>query len=318
MKNDVTLKIREKDYYSKSKQLLSIIKETIDSYDLPWTVRQIHYNLVEKNAILNTKSEYTKVSRICSDGRYSGHLPWNKIIDDTRGAYKTTAYDSIENGISSFLKFYRLDGRWAEKKTRIEVWVEKRALRRLFQPTTDKYDVFLVVGGGWNSTSAIWDSVERLLSYDAEQIDIFYFGDLDPSGDDMPRDVEERLNEFNGTSAKIRDKQIFFPEKINVHKILINEPDIEQYHLSKRFDVPVKKNGEVYNKIKEDPRARSFYDKHGELFQIEMEALPPKVMVDILETELKKYVDTEKFEHIGNLEQEEIKRVKELLDLKED
>ncbi|MBD3282932.1 hypothetical protein GF396_01435, partial [Candidatus Pacearchaeota archaeon] len=240
--NDQYLKIRNHNYQKKTLFLLSEIKKIIDSYDLPWTIRQIHYNLVEKRIIQNTISHYRKISRIGTNGRYSGHLPWNKIVDDTRGAYKTREYDSIENGISSFLQNFRLSGRWKDSKKRVEVWVEKRALRRLFFPITDKYDIYLAIGGGWNSTSAIWDAVERILMYNTEELDILYFGDLDPSGDDMPRDVEKRLREFIGLTSTLKSgEKIRFPNEINVNKILINDYDLEKYHLPKRFDVPVRK-----------------------------------------------------------------------------
>jgi len=313
MSTDIYLKIRDHKYQKKTLYLLDEIKNIIDSYDVPWTVRQLHYNLVEKRIIQNTQNDYKKISRTSTDGRYSGHLPWNKIVDDTRGAYKTTSYDSIENGISSFLKRFRLEGRWADSNNRIEVWVEKRALRRLFYPITDKYDVYLAIGGGWNSTSAIWDAVERILMYNTDRLDILYFGDLDPSGDDMPRDVEKRLREFRFLTTTVEGEKISFPSEIYVSKILINEEELEKYHLPKRFDVPAKKGNNVYNKIKADPRARGFYKKYRELFQVEIEALSPKILVDTLEEHLLKYVDIKKMEQVQKLEKQDINRINQLI-----
>ena len=310
------LKIKEHKFLNKTKKIIDIINEIINSYDLPWTVRQIHYNLVGNDIIINTLNKYKMVSRTLTNARCAGVVSWEKIIDDTRAAYKTTDYDSIENGIRSFLEDFRLSGRWSDSDRRIEVWVEKRALRRLLQPITDKYDVYLAVGGGWNSTSAIWNAVKRLTRYNTDRLDILYFGDLDPSGDDMPRDIEDRLQEFIGVRMIFNDDIArCFPGEIHVHKILLNEPDIKKYTLKKRFDVPVLKGDKLVNKIEEDPRARSFYDKHGELFQIEMEALPPNIIADVLENDLLKYVDEEKMEHIPKLEEKEIKRIKKILDI---
>lgn len=95
---DIYFKVRDEEYYEKTKRLLEQIIFIINSYNLPWTVRQIHYNLVEKEIIPNILKGYRKISRVSSKGRYTGHLPWNKIIDDTRGAFKTADYDTIENG----------------------------------------------------------------------------------------------------------------------------------------------------------------------------------------------------------------------------
>lgn len=308
------LKIRKQNFQNKTKKIIAIMNKIVNSYDLPWTVRQIHYSIVSKGMIANTPQKYKMISRTLTNARYNGFISWEKIIDDTRGAYKTTDYDSIENGINTFLENFRLSGRWDRNDRRIEVWVEKRALRRLINPITDKYDVYLAVGGGWNSTSAIWKAVKRITAYNTKQLDILYFGDLDPSGDDMPRDIEDRLNEFSGLALTFTDDMIkIFPDKIHIHKILINEPDIHKYKLQKRFDVPVKKGGKIYDKIKADPRALSFYKKHRELFQVEMEALPPNIIVDILENELKKYVNAEKMEQVSKIEKQEVNRIKELI-----
>jgi len=312
--NNSCLQVRKIRLQKRTKKFIALLKKIVNSYDLPWTVRQVHYKLVSMGILSNTQIAYRKVSRDLSKGRYTGNISWEKIVDETRGAYKTRDYASVEEGIRFFLKKFRMSGRWKDADNRIEVWVEKRALRQLFEPITDKYDVYLAVGGGWNSTSAIWEAVKRITMYDAKRLDILYFGDLDPSGDDMPRDVQERLREFYGTVLGWEDERYTtFPREIYVHKIMVNEEHIEKYALQKRFDVPVKKGNEIVNKIKEDPRALSFYQKYGEIFQVEIEALPPNVLAQVLEDNLKKYVDEELFEHIQKKEDGEKERMLQLI-----
>ena len=171
-----------------------------------------------------------------------------------------------------------------------------------FYPTTNKYDVHLNVSGGWNSTSNIWNTVRRLYERSnkgKKKIVILYFGDLDPSGSDMTRDVEDRLNEF-GLNVEIK-------------RILINIDDIERYRLVKRFDVRVKKGEKVYNKIEADPRAKRFYDKFGELFQVEVEAIDPKVLIERLEESILEYVDSDEHNRIKKKEQKEVEEIKKRL-----
>ena len=217
------LKIRDIKFQKKTSKFLEHIQKVVDSFSVALTVRQIHYRLVALGIVDNTIQNYRKVSRITSDGRYAGLIDWDKIVDDTRNAYKTQDWDNIDDAIKNTLDNYRRN-RWKKSKYYVEVAVEKRTLTNMFYPITNKHDVYLNVGGGWNSTSNIKKTVYRLwLRSDngKKKIAILYFGDLDPSGDDMTRDIEHRLKEFG--------------LDIEVKRILINMDDVERYSLVKRF-----------------------------------------------------------------------------------
>lgn len=74
----------------KTRQLIDLILELVSKYDIPVTVRQVHYLLVGIAQINhpNTLSGYQKVSRILTDMRYGGLLDWDKIVDQSRDVYK--------------------------------------------------------------------------------------------------------------------------------------------------------------------------------------------------------------------------------------
>ncbi len=85
--------------------------------------------------------------------------------------------------------------RWAGQEYYVEVWVEKDALSGVLNPISRKYHVHLVVNKGYSSASAMYDAKDRFIEAmnDGKKCVILYFGDLDPSGEDMVRDINNRL-----------------------------------------------------------------------------------------------------------------------------
>jgi hypothetical protein len=143
----VIQKLREYRPQRKTQALIDIILQLVQKYDIPLTVRQVHYLLVETPEAKhsNTISGYQKVSRILTGMRYGGLLDWDKIVDETRDVYKQTSYDSINDAVRSLLRSYRKD-RWRDSQYRVEAWTEKRTLVNLFYPITNAYDVHLASG----------------------------------------------------------------------------------------------------------------------------------------------------------------------------
>jgi hypothetical protein len=112
---------------------------------------------------------------------------------------------------------------------------------------------------------------------------ILYIGDHDPSGEDMVRDIRDRMTMF-GVSG------------IRVLKIALTKPQIE------RYDPPP-------NPAKlTDSRARAYIDKHGD-DSWEVEALPPAELNKIIRYALDKHVDRSKMDLIVSVEQAEKRRM---------
>jgi hypothetical protein len=283
-------KVREHRYQAKTLKFLGLVNKIILSYNVPLTVRQVHYRLVEAGiSHPNDRHGYGKTSKLTTDGRYSGHIDWNRIVDDTRQLHCRSEWESVEDLLAHALDQYHTDW-WVNSEYYIEIWCEKRTLRRMLQPVAEEYSVGLLAGAGWSSASAIWDAVERLRDIKDKKIKIIYIGDLDPSGDDMPRDVHDRLAEFG--------------VDVDLKKLLVTESDLERYHLVKRFDPP---------KLKKDTCARKFIEKYGELFQVEVEAMDPNEVIRRLTEELDKYADKAEFERIKEQEQEDVEQIKNAL-----
>lgn len=76
-----------------------------------------------------------------------------------------------------------------------------------------------VVGRGYDGWDSIRNAAERYQDYD--RVTVLYFGDFDPSGEDMVRSLRERLLFFG-----------CFPALI---KCALNMEDVTTYNLPLRF-----------------------------------------------------------------------------------
>jgi hypothetical protein len=165
--------------------------------------------------------------------------------------------------------------RWIDQKNYVEVWVEKDALSGVLEPITRNFHVHLLVNRGYSSISAMHDSALRYR--DAERHEkichLLYFGDHDPSGEDMVRDIKNRLEEFR--------------THIEVTKVALTRKQVDEYALPPN---PAKTS---------DPRARGYIEEHGDQ-SWELDALPPATLNTLLTDALEELLDREKYEaHIA-------------------
>jgi hypothetical protein len=290
----------------KTRQLIDLILELVSKYDIPVTVRQVHYLLVGIAQINhpNTLSGYQKVSRILTDMRYGGLLDWDKIVDQSRDVYKQESYKDIGEAVNMLLARYRRD-RWQGSDYYVEVWVEKRTVINQFYPITNGADVYLASGGGFSSATYVYEARERLKAQQdmGKEIVVLYFGDLDSSGEFMSEDIEKRFKEWR--------------IDLSVKRVCLNDEHLRQYNLPMTFDVPVRSGDQIVNKLERDPRAKRFAEKHkGMLFQVELEALDPNILREMLVAALSEYVDEEEQKRIRTKEKLEINRIRRRLDLR--
>src|SRR5215203_5406002 len=78
----------------------------------------------------------------------------------------------------------------------VEVWLEKDALSGIFSDVLGSYRVTLNVGrgyDGWTSIKRAADRYRRWYSGRGAETTVLYFGDFDPSGEDMHRSLIQRL-----------------------------------------------------------------------------------------------------------------------------
>ena len=153
------------------------------------------------------------------DARKEGAIPWEWVEDRLRRPQRVSMWADLADFAETAVQAYRRDV-WDTQGRLVEVWLEKDALSGFFEDILRPYGVTLNVGRGYDGWDSIHNAARRYLGW-GENVTILYFGDFDPSGEDMVRSLGERL-EFFGTS----------PELI---KCALTLGDIETYNLPPDF-----------------------------------------------------------------------------------
>jgi hypothetical protein len=162
--------------------------------------------------------------------------------------------------------------KWEGQKYRPEVWVEKEALAGIVAKVCRKLDVPYLSCRGYTSQSEMWASGQRLSNHAAEGAIpiIIHLGDHDPSGIDMTRDIEDRLDMFLGYDGF----------SLDVNRIALNMDQVQQY---KPPPNPAKVT---------DSRFKVYMRKFG-VSSWELDALDPEVLAKLIEDAVLSYCDVD-------------------------
>ncbi len=182
-------------------------------YDL--TLRQLYYQFVSRDLIPNEQSEYKRLGSIINDARLAGLIDWNAITDRTRELRSVAHWEGPTEIVEAVAKQFQVD-KWATQPHRVEVWIEKDALVGVFERVCRELDVGLLSCRGYTSQSEMWGAAQRLNRYSRNQaVVLLHFGDHDPSGIDMTRDITERLE--------------LFGVRLDVRRLALNMDQVKQY-----------------------------------------------------------------------------------------
>lgn len=177
-----------------SAHIVAIVRKYIAANEI-LTLRQLHYQFVgHVPGYVNHDSAYSKLGDILDDLRYSGRVPWNAFEDRGRKPYIPYSVDGIADALQDTVDFYRLN-RQEGQKVHVELWTEKDALSAIFKKSTERFHIRLVINKGYTSSTAAYEAYRRIVKVieAGKKVLILYFGDHDPSGLDMVRDIRERL-----------------------------------------------------------------------------------------------------------------------------
>lgn len=230
----------------------------------PMTVRQVYYQLVSRQVIKNNRCQYQAVSKALVAARQDGTMPWEWIEDRTRQPRMFSMWEGLTDFAKDAAASYRRDV-WADQSSLVEVWLEKDALSGIFVEALGPYGVTLNVGRGYDGWDSIHNAAERYEPYiDGANVTVLYFGDFDPSGEDMLRSLRERL--------------AFFGCEPEITKCALTAADVEAYDLPPE---PAKKS---------DTRRDAFVAEHGDV-SVEIDALPVDVLRERLVSEVAARMD---------------------------
>ena len=188
--------IWEKEQQVLLTEIIGIVENYIQQ-NFTLTNRQLYYQLVARGIIPNADKVYTRICTFITDARYAGLIDWEAIEDRGRTPSKHPEWDNISDLIKSAIHSYRLP-RWEDQECYLELYCEKQAMESVLKPVADKYHIHFGVNKGYSSASTIYELAQRVKDKirDGKKAVVLYLGDHDPSGLDMIRDMESRIEEF--------------------------------------------------------------------------------------------------------------------------
>ncbi|MQA15521.1 MAG: hypothetical protein GEV09_15535 [Pseudonocardiaceae bacterium] len=219
--------------------------EIVASYDTSVTLRQLFYRLVSERLLPNTDTSYKTLSHRTAAARRAGTFP--ELIDRGRSIHRYRSYDSPADALSMLARTYRRD-RTEHQPYSIYLAVEKAGLVVQLQSWFGDLGFPIIALGGYSSQSYVDNVAADVIAADRPAV-LLYGGDHDPSGEDIDRDFVARTDCW----AK-------------VIRVALSAEQVIAY------DLPP-----MPGKAK-DSRAAGFAARHGELRQVELDALPPEAL----------------------------------------
>ena len=127
----------------------------------PVTVRQGFYRLVASGLIDKTENEYrSTVSRLLTQMRRDGDLPYDWIADNTRWMRKPTTFDSAESALQRTARLHWQD--LLEPCASSSRGLEKEALAGVLYEVIDEFDVPLMVTRGYSSVTFLHGAASEI------------------------------------------------------------------------------------------------------------------------------------------------------------
>lgn len=268
---------------AKTQNIIDTAHEILEAYH-PMTVRQVYYQLVSRQVIENNRSRYQAVSNAIVDARLEGSIPWNWIEDRLRKPKSADGgYDNLAD-FAKYIQYYYGRVFWKTQSFKLEVWVEKDALSGVFSDALSRYRVTYNVGRGFDGWSSIYNASKRYGG--GENVTVLYFGDFDPSGEEMVTSLRKRLSEL-GCNPEIR-------------KVSLTKEEVQRYNLPYDFTKAT------------DTRSKKFIEQYGDM-AVELDALPAAVLQSRIVEEVEKYVDVAAIDAIEEIEKQEREKLVEVL-----
>ena len=264
-------------------ELLGYAKAIIEQYQsdgYTMTLRQLYYRLVATGVIENTERSYKNLGTKITKARLAGMISWTAIEDRNREHHSFWTEESEEGPIADLPRWIRFD-KWARQDTYVEVWVEKEALGNVIERACNPYIVPYMACKGYLSASEAWRAGRRMLQKVQEGKDcvIIHLGDHDPSGIDMTRDNQDRLNLFSQ-----------FEGSVKVERIALNLDQVREFNPPPN---PAKWS---------DSRASDYVSKYGRS-SWELDAIEPKDLEPLITDKIRQYIDFDEWDNTQYEEQ---------------
>lgn len=166
----------------------------------------------------------------------------------------------------------------------VYVSAEKATLAPLLGSWFDRLGVPIVVLRGYSGQELVTDVANDITMSTGPAV-LIYAGDLDPSGEDILRDFTDRVGLFD-----------------HVERVAVTAEQVVEYDLPPAMGKAT------------DPRAATFRVRHGQLVQVEVEALDPVALSGLYQAAIGRYWDDEAYAAVLHQEDDDRGRLAEILD----
>lgn len=256
--------------------IVSESNKVFQQYNMPLTLRQLFYRLVAKLIFPNTMNNYKALSKMLVKARERGDVDDSWIEDRTRQTiggdwgYEDSD-DFIQDQIDDLKKSWErfTMKMWEDQPHIVEVWVEKDALSRVVSEIARGFRTRTCPSKGYSSYTYLKDAAERIDDA-GKPVVVLYFGDYDPSGLDIVRDLEERLDRYRTEGTEL-----------TVKRIALTLDQIREHNLP---PMPAKTS---------DPRLAKFIADTGGTDAVELDALEPDVLQDLVKKAINQHINVE-------------------------
>lgn len=256
-------------FHKASLRLIALIDDIVEDYQsqgFRLTIRQLYYQLVARGHIENTVRSYDNTVALMTNARMAGLIDWDAIEDRTRGVVERNHWSSGGEILDAVASQYHED-LWQDQPHRVFVVVEKEALAGVLERTCREWDVPLLPARGYPSATTLREFAKGRIMRASQKIVVLHLGDHDPSGIDMSRDLQERLELFSRHTTPI-----------DFRRLALNMDQVEEQS-------PPPNPAKIT-----DSRYASYRALYGEE-SWELDALSPQYLHKLVSTEVEGLID---------------------------
>ncbi len=247
--------------------------EIVLSYTTGVTLRQLFYRLVGLGVLPNTRTYYQSLSRASAEARRDADFP--ALLDRTSRIERLQSFNGARQAGEWLVSIYRHD-RTAGQPYNLYLAVEKDAMSEQLEAWFgDPLGIPYVALGGFASQSLVDEIQQELIENWRRESVLIIATDMDPSGEDIARDFEQRVGNFD-----------------HVERIAVTPVQVLDYSLIENSDA------EVAEKLARDPRAKTFFEKHGSLMQYELDAIDPAELERLYRQAISKWWDEAAYQQV--------------------
>ena len=248
---------------------LEVVKEQLADFKrqgIKPSFRGMYYTLVDLGILPKTEANYKALNKVTVRWRERGLIPIDAFADYTRSIIKNfdDIYEPPEDYVERFFRYlreadirktdeedfdFKHDGYnvplWYKQPNYVEIWIEKDAIKATFESIVQGLQVVVAPQHGHGSVSYLNENIQRLKKEQrkGKTIYILYFGDEDPSGEEMDKIYKRKLAAYGIHNVEFKRWAVTKDQK-------------------QRFDLQTNPDPETLEKLQKDPNRFKFMEEY--------------------------------------------------------